>query len=109
MHRAASLLPVTLLAACASRPCPCPAPPDVGRDAPSAAPAPARIVPAAGTILDHRDGTAVSFDALVERLAGASVVYVGVQHDQAAHHAFPARVLDALLARRRGRPVAPGV
>ena len=70
--------------------------------------------PKPGTILDHRSGSAVDFDAMVERLATASIVYVGEQHDQAQHHAFQARVLFALVDRWSAdsnptRPIALGL
>jgi uncharacterized iron-regulated protein len=56
-------------------------------------------MPAPGTILDHRTGDPVAFDAMVERLATVPVVYVGELHDQREHHRFQARVLEALAAK----------
>jgi uncharacterized iron-regulated protein len=97
----------TLATACASGPCACPE----GAPAPARPAAVARTAPApaAGELVDHRDGSRVAFDAMVDRLATASVVYVGERHDQAAHHAFQARVLEALLGRWKGKPVALGM
>jgi uncharacterized iron-regulated protein len=66
------------------------------------------VRPEPGTILDHRTRRPIAFDALVGRLAGASVVYVGESHDQRAHHEFQLRVLDALTV-RPGRPTALGL
>lgn len=68
----------------------------------------APATPAAGTIFDHRADETVTFAQLVERLAGARVVHVGELHDQAAHHAFQARVLAA-LAERTDTPLALGL
>lgn len=62
-----------------------------------------------GTIVDHRDGSTVSFDAMIDRLSTASAVYVGELHDQAHHHAFQAKVLEALYAKWRGKRVALGL
>jgi uncharacterized iron-regulated protein len=64
---------------------------------------------APGAILDHRTGRTTSFDAMADRLATAAVVCVGEDHDQAKHHAFQARVLEALADRWRGKPVALGL
>ncbi len=74
--------------------------------APAAGPA---APTASGTILDHRDGSAVTFDAMVDRLATASHVYVGELHDQANHHAFQAKVFEALYGKWRGKRVALGL
>jgi uncharacterized iron-regulated protein len=77
---------------------------------PAPAPAPrARALPAPGAILDPRSGAPVAFDAMADRLATASLVHVGEQHDQAHHHAFQARVLRALADRWKGKPVALGL
>ena len=119
MNRVLAVLPAAaaafLLSACASgrcceRPCaaaPVPMPTPVAPDvAPAATPAPQ--MPAAGTILDHRADEAITFPQLVERLAGVRVVHVGEFHDQAAHHAFQAKVLAA-LAEKTDTPLALGL
>ena len=119
MNRVLTVLPAAaaafLLSACASgrcceRPCaaaPVPMPTPVAPDvAPAATPAPQ--MPAAGTILDHRADEAITFPQLVERLAGVRVVHVGEFHDQAAHHAFQAKVLAA-LAEKTDTPLALGL
>ncbi len=119
MNRVLAVLPAAaaafLLSACASgrcceRPCaaaPMPMPTRVAPDvAPAATPAPQ--MPAAGTILDHRADEAITFPQLVERLAGVRVVHVGEFHDQAAHHAFQAKVLAA-LAEKTDTPLALGL
>jgi uncharacterized iron-regulated protein len=117
----ARIAPFVLLfvAGCCSPECPPPcsvaAWPQAGTPPPSAsgtaAPAPVATKPAvesprAGEIVDHRDGARVTFDAMVDRLASASVVYAGERHDQAEHHAFQARLFAALLERWAGKPVA---
>jgi uncharacterized iron-regulated protein len=85
-------------------------PPAVVAPTPTPPPAAARAKdPAPGTILDHATGKAISFDALVDALAKASVVYVGERHDQAEHHAFQARVFEALLDRWKDERVALGM
>jgi uncharacterized iron-regulated protein len=111
---------VAVLAACSFSGCtrapcrPSSAPPRVAAPVPPARPAEAPrvargpVAPASGTILDHRDGRPIAFDALVARIGDASVVYVGESHDQRAHHEFQRRVLDALSV-RRDRPVALGL
>lgn len=96
---AIALAAVPLAGCCAPRRCPAPCPP-----CPSVAAAPVAkptgpAFPAPGTILDHRTGDPVAFDALVERLATVPVVYVGELHDQVEHHRFQARVLEALAAK----------
>jgi uncharacterized iron-regulated protein len=95
------------------RPCPTRAGPAVARTSngphaatPTPAPAPPTV---AGTILDHRAGRAVEFDAFADRLASASHVYVGELHDQVHHHRFQAKVLRALADRWKGKPVALGM
>ena len=68
-------------------------------------------MPASGTIVEQRTGKDVGFDALVAALSkegGPAVVYVGEGHDQAAHHAFQAKVLDAVTKDARG-PIAFGL
>ena len=86
---------------CAPRRCASPCP-SSSRAAPPVAAAVAvprgPALPAPGTVLDHRTGEPVAFDALVTRLATVPVVYVGEQHDEAEHHRFQARVLEALAA-----------
>ncbi|MBL9086027.1 MAG: ChaN family lipoprotein [Planctomycetia bacterium] len=118
MNRFLALLPAAtaacLLAGCASGRCcerPSAATAPMPVPTPSAAQAPqvtAPQMPAAGTILDHRADEAITFAQLVERLGGARVVHVGELHDQAAHHAFQAKVLAA-LAEKTDTPLALGL
>ena len=108
-------LAALLLSGCCS-PCrraptccePQPALPALATQTPPAAVLRARD-PAPGTILDHGTGKGVSFDALIDDLAKASVVYLGERHDQAAHHAFQARVFEALLDRWKDERVGMGM
>jgi len=99
--------------------CPCPCPP--AGAAPLVATATATVVatpttpppkPTAkaplGAIVGMRSGNVVPFDAMVDRLLTANVVYVGESHDQQLHHAFQAKVLEAVVARAKG-PVALGL
>ena len=51
------------------------------------------------TILSARSGQPVSFDALVEDLAGVRVIYVGETHTNREHHIIQARIIEALHAR----------
>ncbi len=105
--------------ACCPCPCPCPA----EDAAPGVATATATVTVAAvptppppkptamaplGAIVGMRSGTVVPFDAMVDRLLTANVVYVGESHDQQLHHAFQAKVLEAVVARAKG-PVALGL
>ncbi len=111
-------------------PCPCPCPSDTaaapvatatatvtvapvspapGAPAPAATPAAVRTAKAPlGAIVGMRSGNVVAFDAMVDRLMAGRVVYVGEMHDQALHHAFQAKVLEAVVARAQG-PVALGL
>jgi len=50
----------------------------------------------AGTIIDTRSGQAIDFEALVNTLASAQVVYVGEQHTQPAHHRIQLQILEAM-------------
>ncbi|HJL16522.1 MAG TPA: ChaN family lipoprotein [Sandaracinaceae bacterium LLY-WYZ-13_1] len=59
-------------------------------------PAPAAPTP---RLVDAATGEAVSFDAMIDALAGARVVYVGERHDQGVDHDLQRRVAEALLAR----------
>ena len=117
MNRVLAVLPAAaafLLSACASGRCcerPCAATPPMPVPTPAAAAAPqvsAPQMPAAGTILDHRSDEAITFAQLVERLNAVRVVHVGELHDQAAHHAFQAKVLAA-LAEKTDTPLALGL
>jgi uncharacterized iron-regulated protein len=111
--RALAVLLAPALCACAGRPPARTAAPQVVRRASPAVPRPSTAVPPAvpapGTILDHRTGRPIAFEDLAARLAGASVVYVGESHDQAAHHEFQRRVLEAVADRSAGRPLALGL
>lgn len=51
------------------------------------------------TILSARNGQPVSFDALIEDLAGVRVVYVGETHTSREHHLIQKRLIEALHAR----------
>ncbi|MGD8369710.1 MAG: ChaN family lipoprotein [Desulfobacterales bacterium] len=62
---------------------------------------------AAGTILDTRSRSPVSFDALVKDLATVQVVYVGESHTDAAHHRIQLQILEALD--RPDRPLSVGM
>lgn len=83
------LVGLTLLAACHSLP-PLPAwqAPEGRQDA------------GLGVIHDLRSGGSLSPAALVDRLAQASLVLVGEQHDNPDHHALELWLLQALSARR---------
>jgi uncharacterized iron-regulated protein len=63
--------------------------------------APPPLVPrvAAGTLV--RTSRETDFDAMIEELATADVVYVGEAHDNVEHHEIQLRVLEALYARGR--------
>ncbi len=56
-------------------------------------------------IVDVATGRAIGFEALIDRLAEARVVYVGERHDQPADHDVQRRILEALAARRPGLAV----
>lgn len=47
-------------------------------------------------VIDAETGEAITFDAMVGRLASARVVYVGERHDRAEDHALQLRVARAL-------------
>ena len=51
------------------------------------------------TILDTAANRAITFDDLIDQLAGVQIVYVGEQHDLPAHHAFQRRIIEALAQR----------
>ena len=51
------------------------------------------------TILAASSGRPVSFDALIEDLAGVRVIYVGETHTSREHHIIQARLIEALHAR----------
>jgi|GEM_PF-888297 len=99
-------------------PCPCPAvvaapvvataTATVTAAAPMAAPPKPTAKAPLGAIVGMRSGTVVPFDAMVDRLLTANVVYVGESHDQKLHHVFQAKVLEAVVARAKG-PVALGL
>jgi uncharacterized iron-regulated protein len=55
---------------------------------------------------DGDDGTAVSWDALMSRVADADVVFVGELHDDAAGHAFEQAFAEDFVARWPGSAVA---
>jgi len=67
----------------------------------AAAPAPsdATDADAAPRIVEVATGATIEFDALVDRLADARIVYVGERHDRAEDHAMQRRILEALYAR----------
>lgn len=62
------------------------------------APAPART-PEPPRIFATVDGRAVSFEALLDALMDARVIYVGEHHDRAADHRAQAAILEGLHAR----------
>lgn len=73
------------------------------------APAPKTAAPARRFTQEavfDKDGTIITTDELAAKLAAARVVYVGEQHDQAAHHQVQAKVLAALHARKPGLVLA---
>jgi len=51
------------------------------------------------SILSARSGRPVTFDALVNDLAGVQVVYLGEIHTNAGHHLVQARLIEALYQR----------
>jgi uncharacterized iron-regulated protein len=53
----------------------------------------------ADTILSAQSGEPVTFEALLEDLAGVQVIYVGETHTNAAHHQIQARIIEALHER----------
>lgn len=92
------LLAVLLACAgCAATPVEVEGPPPPGD---RCVPASASTLPEAGAWLaiDAATGCVLDRTALAARLAGARVVYVGEQHDVAAHHAFQAEVVELVLA-----------
>ncbi len=62
--------------------------------------------PLVDTIVDVRTGETVSRDELEQRLAIADFVLLGEKHDNAAHHAIQAELVDAIGGRGRLRAVA---
>ncbi len=70
-------------------------------DAPWDAPALRRAV----AVQDGRTGEPVAWDAMLDDLAGADVVFVGETHDDETTHRVELGVLEGLLARRDGRVV----
>ncbi len=76
------LMMVSMLSACAA----------------AGTPQPEREIPG-GTILDAAADRPITFDALIERLSGVRVVYVGEQHTNPAHHAVQLRIIQALARR----------
>lgn len=52
-----------------------------------------------GELYDARSGEVVSFEAMVEAMAGARVVLLGEEHTHLGQKLFQARILDALAAR----------
>lgn len=68
---------------------------------PAAAPLPAERLPAE-RVLDARHAAAtVSWEAMVDTLAGADMVFLGEQHDDASTHRLELAVLEGLAARGR--------
>ena len=56
-------------------------------------------LPMGEAVLDGRTGAEAGFDAMVDDLLEARVIYVGEQHDQESHHAVQAAIATALHAR----------
>ena len=83
-------------------------PTGAGTPTPRAATVPAAD-PAPGSIVEGGTGRRLGFDELIDALAAVDVVYVGERHDQAAHHAFQAKVLDALFERWKDGRVGLGM
>jgi uncharacterized iron-regulated protein len=50
-----------------------------------------------GSILDCRQGQVVTFQELIQRLAGIRVVYVGEHHTDRDHHRIQLRIIRALV------------
>jgi len=71
----------------------------VGCGAAATAPSNANDVDAEPRFVDVATGETIAFDALIDRLAPARVVYVGERHDRAGDHAMQARILEALHGR----------
>ena len=59
----------------------------------------------ADTILSARTGQPITFDALLEDLSAARVVYVGETHSDRTHHLIQERIIRALHARHAGLSV----
>jgi len=69
----------------------------------AASPAPAPVAPAPAAaagpcVYDGRTGQPASLDAALDRAARSQVVYAGEKHDDAAHHALQARLIERLRA-----------
>jgi uncharacterized iron-regulated protein len=50
-----------------------------------------------GSILDCRQGEIITFEALIQRLAGIRVVYAGEHHTDRNHHQVQLRIIRALV------------
>jgi len=57
------------------------------------------------SIRDGRDGSELSFDALLDELANADVVFLGETHTDETTHRTELAIYEGLLARRGGRVV----
>lgn len=57
------------------------------------------------SVRDGRTGAVLSFDALLDALAGADVVFLGEQHTDETTHRVELAVYEGLLTRRSGRVV----
>jgi len=54
----------------------------------------------AGTIIAARTGQPITFDELLEELAGVRVIYVGETHTNREHHLIQSRLIEALHGQR---------
>ena len=55
-----------------------------------------------GAIIRTATAEEIGFEALIDQLAGAAVVYLGEQHTSGEHHEIQLRILTALAAREPG-------
>ncbi len=60
-----------------------------------------------GTIVDTRNGRAITFEQLVQQLQQARVVYIGERHTETGHHRFQLEILQALI--KSGQNVRVGL
>lgn len=73
---------------------------------PSPAAGPSASALPAERVIDARAGGTVSWAAMVDSLAGADVVFLGEQHDDASTHRLELAVLEGLAARGRSVTLA---
>ena len=60
----------------------------------------------AGRIINTNDGTAISFDLLIDLLANNDLIFIGEVHSNADHHLIETQILQALMMRNKPLTVA---